>query len=160
VIRSLSKVHGPDLRVALVTGDQLTIARIEGRQHLSPGWVSHLLQQVAASLLREKATARLLTRAERVYTRRRRALVSALAARGIDAYGDSGLGVWVPLAEEAATVRELLVRGWAVSPGERYRFRAAPGIRVTTADLEPEEAERLADAFAALRQASGGAYTG
>ena len=68
--------------------------------------------------------------------------MSALAARGVEAAGDSGLGVWVPLADEAAAVRELLVQGWAVSPGERYRFRSAPGIRVTTASLEPDEAER------------------
>ena len=160
VVRSLSKVLGPDLRLALVAGDPLTISRIEGRQHLSPGWVSHILQQIAALLLREKATARLLARAERVYGERRRALVSALAARGIEAAGDSGLGVWVPLAEEAAAVGGLLVQGWAVSPGERYRIRSAPGIRITTADLQPYEAEELADALAALRRASSSTYAG
>ena len=159
-VRSLSKVLGPDLRLAVVAGDPLTISRIEGRQRLGPGWVSHILQQVAALLLREKATAQLLARAERVYAERRRALVSALWARGIDAAGDSGLGVWVPLAEEAAVVSELLVQGWAVSPGERYRFRSAPGIRITTADLEPDEAKKLADALAALRRASSTTYAG
>lgn len=160
VVRSLSKVLGPDLRIAVVAGDPLTISRIEGRQRLGPGWVSHILQQVAALLLREKATAQLLARAERVYAERRLALVAALSARGIEAAGDSGLGVWVPLAEEAAAVSELLVQGWAVSPGERYRFRSAPGIRITTADLEPEEAEQLADAIAALRRASSSTYAG
>jgi DNA-binding transcriptional MocR family regulator len=159
-VRSLSKVLGPDLRVALVTGDPLTISRVEGRQRLGPGWVSHVLQQIAALLLRDKTTARLLTRAERTYAERRAALVSALARRGIDAAGDSGIGVWVPLADEAAAVRELLVQGWAVSPGERYRFRSAPGIRITTADLEPDKAEQLADAIAALRRAPASTYTG
>jgi DNA-binding transcriptional MocR family regulator len=84
----------------------------------------------------------------------------ALAARGIEAAGDSGLGVWVPLADEAAAVSELLVQGWAVSPGERYRIRSAPGIRVTTATLEPDEAERLADAIAALGRAPATTYAG
>jgi DNA-binding transcriptional MocR family regulator len=160
VVRSLSKVLGPDLRIALVAGDPLTISRIEGRQRLGPGWVSQILQQIAALLLGGKATARLLARAEETYTERRGALVSALAARGIAAHGDSGLGVWVPLADEAAAVRELLVQGWAVSPGERYRFDSAPAIRVTTADLDPEEAERLADALAALGGAPAGTYAG
>ena len=160
VVRSLSKVLGPDLRLALVAGDPLTTTRIEGRQHLSPGWVSHILQQVAALLLAEEATARLLARAERVYTERRRALVAALAARGIEAAGDSGLGVWVPLAEEAAAVSQLLVQGWAVSPGERYRIRSGPGIRITTTDLQPDEAERLADAFADLGRAPVSTYAG
>lgn len=80
--------------------------------------------------------------------------------RGIEAAGDSGLGVWVPFVEEAAAVSELLVRGWAVSPGERYRFRSAPGIRITTSDLQPEEAERLADAFAARGRTTGSTYAG
>ncbi len=160
VVRSLSKVLGPDLRLAMLAGDPLTVSRVEGRQRLSPGWASHILQQVAALLLREKATTKLLGRAERVYAERRRALVSALAARGIEAAGDSGLGVWVPLAEEAAVVSELLVQGWAVSPGERYRFHSSPGIRVTTADLLPAETEQLADALASLGRASSGTYAG
>jgi DNA-binding transcriptional MocR family regulator len=160
VVRSLSKVLGPDLRVAVVAGDALTISRIEGRQRLGPGWVSHILQQIAAYFLRDKATARLLARAGRTYAERRTALVSALAGRGVEAAGDSGLGVWVPLADEAAAVRELLVQGWAVSPGERYRFRTAPGIRITTAALDPEESERLADAIAALRTTPASTYAG
>jgi DNA-binding transcriptional MocR family regulator len=160
VVRSLSKVLGPDLRLAVVAGDPLTIARIEGRQRLGPGWVSHLLQQAGALLLEDSATARLLDRAGRVYAERRSALVSALADRGIAASGDSGLGVWVPLADEAAAVRELLVQGWAVSPGERFRFRAPPGIRVTTATVEPDEAERLADAIAGLGRAPAATYAG
>ena len=151
---------GPDLRLAVVAGDPLTISRIEGRQRLGPGWVSHILQQVAALLLRERATGKLLTRVERVYAERRRALVSALAARGIEAAGNSGLGVWLSLADEAAAVRELLAQGWAVSPGERYRFHSAPGIRITTADLEPDEAEHLADAIAALGRTPPSTYAG
>jgi DNA-binding transcriptional MocR family regulator len=160
VVRSLSKVVGPDLRVAIAAGDPLTISRIEGRQHLGPGWVSHLLQQLAAGILQNRETAGLLARAERTYAERRRALVAALAARGVDAMGDSGLGVWIPLADEAAAVRDLLVQGWAVSPGERFRFRSSPGIRVTTATLEPADAELVADAIAALGRGPALTYAG
>ena len=60
VIRSLSKVLGPDLRVAPIAGDPLTISRVEGRQLLGAGWVSHLLQQTAAQLWASPATADLL----------------------------------------------------------------------------------------------------
>jgi DNA-binding transcriptional MocR family regulator len=160
VVRSLSKVLGPDLRIALVAGDPLTISRIEGRQRLGPGWVSHILQQVAARLLADPATPPLLARAEQAYTERRSALVRALAARGIAASGGSGLGIWVPLADEAAAVRELLAAGWAVSPGERYRFRSAPGIRITTAGLRPDDAEPLADAVAGLGRTPSETYAG
>jgi DNA-binding transcriptional MocR family regulator len=122
--------------------------------------VSHVLQQIAAVWLADRSTASLLTRAQRLYTERRAALVEALADRGIAAAGDSGLGVWIPLADEAAAVSGLLVEGWSVSPGERYRFRTPPGIRVTTADLQPAEAERLAAALASLLRATSTTYAG
>jgi DNA-binding transcriptional MocR family regulator len=160
VIRSLSKVLGPDLRVAPMAGDALTISRVEGRQLLGPGWVSHLLQQTAAHLWASAATKKLLARAERTYAERRTALIEALAEYGITAQGSSGLGVWVPLTEEAAIVQLLLERGWAVSPGERYRFNAPPGIRITTTDLEPNEAKELAAALEATLHESAATYTG
>ena len=160
VIRSLAKVLGPDLRVAPLAGDPLTISRVEGRQLLGAGWVSHLLQQTTANLWSSAATKRLLVRAERTYAQRRAALVDALAVHGISASGDSGLGVWIPLDEEVAVVQSLLERGWAVSPGERYRFRTPPGIRITTTSLDPEEAEEFAAAVAAAVRPTGTTYSG
>jgi DNA-binding transcriptional MocR family regulator len=79
------------------------------------GGVSHLLQQLAANVWSSPATKRLLVRVERVYAARREALVHALARHGIEAFGESGLGVWVPLPEEAAIVQMLADRGWAES---------------------------------------------
>ena len=158
VIRSLSKVLGPDLRVAPMAGDALTISRVEGRQLLGAGWVSHILQQTAAHVWASAASTKLLARAERTYAERRAALVEALARRGIAARGSSGLGVWVPLTEEVAVVQGLLERGWAVSAGERYRFHAPPGIRITTTALEPSRAEDLAAALDATVGASAATY--
>jgi DNA-binding transcriptional MocR family regulator len=160
LIRSLSKVVGPDLRIALVAGDEATISRVEGRQLLGPGWVSHLLQQTAMQLLGSASTRRLLARAGRTYVTRRRALVDALEERGIRAVGASGLGVWLPLPEEGPVVQQLLARGWAVSAGERYRSAAPPGIRITTTTLEPAEAEQFADALAEILRAGTSTYAG
>lgn len=160
VMRSLSKVLGPDLRIALASGDPLTISRVEGRQLLGPGWVSHLLQQTAAQLLSSAATRRLLARAARTYAERRAALVGALDSHGIASHGDTGLGVWVPLTDEAAAGQGLLERGWAVSPGERYRFQSPPGIRITTTDLGPREAERLAAALRDVLRPAAATYAG
>jgi DNA-binding transcriptional MocR family regulator len=159
VIRSLAKVLVPDLRVAPMAGDPLTISRVEGRQLLGPGWVSHLLQQTAALLWSGTATKRLLARAEQTYAERRRALVEALSQRGITAYGASGLGVWVPVAEEASTTELLLERGWAVGAGERYRINSPPAIRITTATLLPDEAEELAAAIAEIAGTAGAGIT-
>jgi hypothetical protein len=46
------------------------------------------------------------------------------------------------------------------SPGERYRFNTAPGIRITTAALEADEAVRLAEAVAALGDLPASTYAG
>src|SRR5215470_4844719 len=160
VIRSVSKTLGPDLRLATLAADPLTTSRVAGRQLLGAGWVSHLLQQIVVTLRSDATTRRLLARAERHYTTRRTALLTALADRGITAHGRSGLGVWIPAEEETAIVQALAEQGWAVSPGERYRYQSAPGIRVTTTTLQPAEARRLADAIAAVVSAQATTYAG
>lgn len=155
-VRSVSKWLGPDLRLALLVGDDTTIARVEGRQLLGTGWVSHVLQRVVAALLDDPATAELVARAARTYAARRRALVDALAELGVGAHGRSGTNVWVPVREETATVTALRDAGWAVDAGERYRLRAGPGVRITVSTLLPDEAPALASAIAAcVRPAAG-----
>jgi DNA-binding transcriptional MocR family regulator len=143
-IRSVSKSLGPDLRLAALAGDAVTVSRVEGRQALGTGWVSGLLQEIVAELWADRATGRLLARAAAEYARRRRYLIDALAGHGVPATGRSGLAVWVPVADEPAAVSALLERGWAVAPGERFRTASPPGIRIGTGTLTSQEASRLA----------------
>jgi DNA-binding transcriptional MocR family regulator len=147
-IRSVSKSLGPDLRLAVLAGDAVTVSRVEGRQALGPGWVSGLLQETVAELWADRAVGRLLARAAAAYAQRRRFLIEALADRGVAATGRSGLAVWVPVADEPAAVGALLERGWAVAPGERFRIASPPGIRIGTGTLTSEEAARLASDIA------------
>jgi DNA-binding transcriptional MocR family regulator len=152
VIRSVSKALGPDLRLAVVAGDAMTIARVEGRQRLGPRWVSHILQDVVVALWSDPKTMRQVERASSTYALRRNALIDELGKVGIAAQGRSGLNVWIPVADENAIVQSLLDDGWAVRPRAAYRVRSAPGIRVTVAALKPADARRFAGDFArALR---------
>ena len=143
-VQSVSKWLGPDLRLAIVTGDELTLARVEGRQSLGPGWVSGILQRL---------TARLWARTDvsgprDTYISRREAMLAALRAAGVEAQGASGLNVWVPVADEDTVVRALLASGYSIAAGAAFRLATPPAVRITTATVLPDEAPTIAAALA------------
>ncbi|MFA9433016.1 aminotransferase class I/II-fold pyridoxal phosphate-dependent enzyme [Egicoccus sp. AB-alg2] len=144
VVRSVAKALGPDLRVAVLAGDEDTVLRVLGRQRLGTGWVSHLLQHLTATVWQRAEADGTLTAAAATYTARRDALLQALVAHDLSGHGATGMNVWIPVAEEVPVVQGLLARGWAVQPGEPYRLDAAPAIRVTVSTLLPEDAAALA----------------
>ncbi len=143
-LRSVSKSLGPDLRLAIMAGDATTVARVEGRRLLAAGWVSHLLQQLVVRMWSDPQAAARTQQVAATYSCRRDALREALAARGIESHGRSGLNVWIPVAHEDATVAALQERGWGVLAGDRFRIASPRGIRVTTSRLEPDDAVRFA----------------
>jgi DNA-binding transcriptional MocR family regulator len=149
VVRSVSKSLGPDLRLAVLGADPLTVARVEGRQALGVGWVSHLLQRLVAKAWSDAPVRRRLAEAAATYSTRRQELIRALARHDIPAQGRSGLNVWIPCNEEAAAVAALAENGWAVTAGERYRLKSPPAIRVTVSALDAHEVPELAQAVAA-----------
>lgn len=144
VIRSVSKFLGPDLRLAVLSGDELTIARVQGRLSLGVRWVSHLLQDLTLALWSDPSSGRRLAQAADAYAVRRRALITALTKQGIAVEAASGFHVWIPVREETSAVQHLAACGWAVAPGERFRLRSKPAIRVTTSALPIERAPQLA----------------
>jgi DNA-binding transcriptional MocR family regulator len=153
--RSVAKALGPDLRLAVLTGDAHTIARVQGRQQCGPGWVSHILQRLVAELWRDPEVLALVERAGATYAARRGVLLRALRERSVAATGASGLNVWVPLEDETRAVGALLARGWVVAPGAPYRLAGSPpAIRITIAALQEREAERLADDLADILAAA------
>jgi len=157
-VRSVSKFLGPDLRLAVMAGDELTIARVQGRQSLGVRWVSHLLQELTLSLWSDPSSGRRLAQAADTYAARRRAFTDALAVRGIAVESRSGFNVWIPVREETAAVQYLATRGWAVAAGERFRIRSGPAIRVTTSALPVDRAPQLAaDLAVALRPSAAAA---
>ncbi|MFE5023492.1 aminotransferase class I/II-fold pyridoxal phosphate-dependent enzyme [Streptomyces sp. NPDC056656] len=145
-VRSVAKAYGPDLRLAVLTGDEVTVDRVEGRQRLGPGWVSRILQRAVARLWTEGAVDTRAVAAS--YGQRRDALIAALAERGVEAHGRSGMNVWVPVPDETGAVARLLHAGWAVAPGARFRMGAAPGVRITVSTLGADDIGPVADAVA------------
>jgi len=151
-IRSVSKSLGPDLRLAVLAGDEATVARVAGRQALGTGWVSYQLQDMVADLWADPSAARTLRTAAQVYAERGQALRSALRNHGITASGRSGFTCWVRVTDEDGVASSLTSAGWAVAPGQRFRIAAPPGVRISFATLDAADAASFASDFArALR---------
>jgi DNA-binding transcriptional MocR family regulator len=142
-VRSVSKWLGPDLRLAVLAGDEDTLARVEGRQSLGPGWVSGLVQRLVTRLWTDPQVMAGVERAAAAYTERRDALAALVDA----APAPSGINLWVPVPDEEAVVRALQADGWAVAAGAPYRLSPGSAIRVTTAELLVDDAPRLAAAI-------------
>lgn len=146
-VRSAAKACGPDLRLAVLTGDPVTLDRVRGRQRLGPGWVSRITQRAVARLWADGAVDGRAVAG--VYGRRRDALLGALAEHGVTGQGRSGMNVWIPVPDETGAVARLLHAGWAVAPGARFRLAAPPGIRITVSTLGEEDTGPLAAAVVA-----------
>ncbi len=150
-VRSFSKSHGPDLRLAAMSGPAELMRAIDGRRHLGQGWSSRLLQRILAGLLTEPTAVAQVARARQEYARRRRLLIDALADRGVDVAGTEGLNIWVPVEDETAACVRLASQGVGVSAGTP--FEALPSqqghVRVTCGLVAADHdrlAEQIADA--------------
>ena len=147
-IRSTSKPYGPDLRLAVIAADAVTISRVAGRMRSGSGWVSTLAQRLVLALWQSPSVADQVAAAGRTYDERRAALIAELAGRAVAAVGATGLNVWVPVPDETAVVAQLLQAGWAVAAGSRFRQQSGPGIRVTVSPLDSSTIRGFADQLA------------
>jgi DNA-binding transcriptional MocR family regulator len=158
-IRSFSKSHGPDLRLAAVAGPADLIEPVIARRSLGPAWSSRLLQRLLADMLDDPGCTATVARAREVYVRRREALTTALAARGIEVLARDGFNLWVPVAGERDALVLLAARGIGAAPGRPFLVAPLDGehLRVTTALLPESAAEQVADALADAALQPGGA---
>jgi DNA-binding transcriptional MocR family regulator len=156
-VRSFSKSHGPDLRLAAVSGPATVLDPILERRLLGQGWTSRLLQHLLLTLLTEPSSIAAVSAARDEYARRRRLITSGLAAAGIELPPGEGLNVWLPVADEQAALLSLASAGIGAAAGTAFMVGtgAAPHLRVTVglvATDHTEVAERLVEASRAAGQ--------
>ncbi|MBI5089646.1 MAG: aminotransferase class I/II-fold pyridoxal phosphate-dependent enzyme [Actinobacteria bacterium] len=151
-IRSYSKSHGPDLRLAAVGGAGDVVAAVANRRMLGPGWSSRILQAVLVEMLDDAATIDAIARARAEYARRRAMVCDVLEAHGVTTTGSEGINLWVRVNDERSALLTLAAQGIGAAPGEPFMVRADhPHIRVTVglvADDDHHLAHRLAEAAA------------
>lgn len=150
-IRSFSKSHGPDLRLAAMSGPADVLGPLVARRQQGQGWSSRLLQRILHSLLTDPDAVAVVAAARVEYARRRAAVVDALGRHGIPVGGTDGINIWVPVHDESAAVVRLASQGIGVTPGAPFALLPTTQghIRVTVgllADRHEEVAAQLAAA--------------
>ena len=150
-IRSFSKSHGPDLRLAAVGGPAQLLDPIINRRHLGPSWTSRLLQGLLYDLLTNPEAQEAVNRAAETYADLRKQFVARLKEQGVSFHPGVGLNVWIEVADEQRSVVSLAAQGIGVAPGRP--FMVEPGetdfIRVTISTMGDDLnhiAELIADA--------------
>ena len=155
-IRSYSKSHGPDLRIAAVGGSADVIDPLVSRRMLGPGWTSRLLQAVLVELLTDPAAIAAVTRARSTYAMRSLAVRAGLAGEGVTSTTGDGINAWVEVSDERAALIALAAMGVRVSPGTPFMVSGSPSnhIRVTTGVLDEHDTEQLQHVISALATAA------
>lgn len=149
-IRSYSKSHGPDLRIAAVGGPAAVLDRLIARRMLGPGWTSRLLQRLLVDLLTDGDALDAVAQARRTYYARQRALVTALGRHGVSLEPGDGINLWLPVADEAAALVLAEAAGVRVAPGRPFSARGDDHVRVSLGALpgDPTVIDRIARVLA------------
>ena len=92
-VRSFSKSHGPDLRIAALGGSAAHINAIEQRRMLGAGWTSRMLQTILHDLLTSSESIGEVTDAGRVYYSRQKAFAEIMREAGINFRQADGIRV-------------------------------------------------------------------
>jgi len=149
-IRSFSKSHGPDLRLAAIGGSASVLDRVIKRRHLGPSWTSRLLQRMLLEFLRDPSAVSVVEAASSTYSARRSAFVTALVDRGFEIALGAGMNVWIPVGSEQRAVVGLAAQSIGVAPGRPFMIEERTGdyIRATVASLADDHeyiAEKIAE---------------
>jgi DNA-binding transcriptional MocR family regulator len=149
LVRSFSKTHGPDLRLAAIGGPAGVVGPIVERRYLGQGWSSRLVQSILLQLLTDPDSRRLVAEAQTTYAARTAAMADALAARGVDVPGRDGINVWVPVAEQGAALLHLAAAGIRAASGDPFWITPPERdhIRITTASIDDDRRSDRPDLF-------------
>lgn len=152
-IRSFSKSHGPDLRIAGIGGPTDLVDQIVARRILGPGWTSRMLQTMLLQLITDAASIAEVDLARDSYHERQVLLSEALAVHGVTLPPGDGINTWLPVNNERAAIVQLAARGIRVAAGTP--FQAVNGgdfVRVTAGAIR-DDFDSIAENLAAASRA-------
>ena len=147
-VRSYSKSHGPDLRLAAVGGAGEVITAVANRRLLGPGWSSRILQAVLLEMLDHQPTIDAVAAARDEYAARRSAISTVLETRGVRCTGTDGINLWMRVRDERSALLTLAAQGIGAAPGEPFQVRDDDAHLRVTVGLVPRSEQRLAGRLA------------
>lgn len=153
-IRSYSKSHGPDLRIAALGGPEALINQVVARRMLGPGWTSRMVQTILFELLTSSAAVSTVAAARSVYHSRQKLFADARLATGFDSPQTDGLNTWIEVDDERQALVHLAASGIRVTGGTPYLSAQDDRqfVRVTVGVLRDDFTE-VAEALAAVAPA-------
>ena len=154
-VRSFSKTHGPDLRMAALGGPAALIDPIVSRRMLGPGWTSRMLQAILHDLLTTGDSMARVSEARHIYFARQRALADALHEFGLDVLQADGINTWLPVQNEQGALVRLSASGIRVAGGSPFlATEGGPAFIRVTAGALPDDVRPVAEALAAAAHPS------
>jgi DNA-binding transcriptional MocR family regulator len=132
-IRSFSKSHGPDLRLAAMSGPSHVMDGVRERRLLGQGWTSRLLQAVLLDLLTREESRMQIECARAAYAHRRSTMSYELSQLGLASADGDGLNLWLPVRDETAALLFLASRGIGAAAGTPFATKNShsPHLRIT-----------------------------
>lgn len=148
-IKSFSKSHGPDLRLAAVGGAGGVVEALVERRLLGPGWSSRLLQAVLLEMLRDEQTIDRITFARQEYRHRRETMADHLNLQGVTTTGTDGINLWIAVDNEKDALLTLAMQGIGAAPGSPFYVGRGPDHIRVTVGLVSDDTDAVAAAIAA-----------
>lgn len=156
-VRSYSKSHGADLRLAVAGGPAAYLDPVIERRMLGPGWSSRLLQRVLLHMLTDDDARATVASARITYRTRADALRKALTRHGLRVARGDGINLWLPVSDENAAMISLAASGIKAAPGGPFEVTEHPHtdhLRLTVAALHDGEIAEVAGHLATAATAS------
>lgn len=147
-IRSFSKSHGPDLRIAAIGGPTEIIDQLVARRILGPGWTSRMLQTILHDLLTDSTSISEVNDARRIYRSRQKRLSEALAAHGVALPPSDGINTWLEVADERSAIVQLAAAGIRVAAGTPFEAVTSGNFVRVTAGLVSRDFDSIAELLA------------
>ena len=152
-IRSFSKSHGPDLRIAGIGGPTELVDRIVSRRILGPGWTSRMLQTMLFDLLTDPEAIAEVDFARDSYRARQQRLSTALAGHGVQLPPGDGINTWLPVNDERAAIVQLAASGIRVAAGTPFQAVGSGAFVRVTAGAVRDDFDSVAGNLAAASRA-------